>query len=574
MKLKPLTLALLLSATLFVSPSIAQDNPESWYAFNFPKKLDQNSPLNIGKLVLDAPAGKHGFVKAVGAEFMFEDGTPIRFWGTNLCFSANFPEKKQAEELAERIAFFGFNAVRLHHMDSTFEPRGIFEDVRPAYKNKQMKITGVLSRKQLDKLDYLIYQLKLRGIYVDMNLLVARHFTEADGVKDAEKLGMAAKPYSMFDSKLIELQKQYAKTLLTHYNPYTKSRYCDDPVIALVEIINESTIFDLAKKKMPDYYQKEIDSLWEAWSKTINQTDIATTNVFYRFLEEKYLTEMISYLREEIKIKTVIGIGSHWNSESRKAQKLCDFVDLHAYLDHPKFPNKSWDMSNFRINNKSALLGNELGIIGYIKTSQFKNKPYTITEWNHCYPNQYAYETPVLLASEAVKNNWGGLFEFAFSHGWKFVPNYNDLHSYFDIIANPQKLILCSIGSYLLNSSQDVNFSVENGVFKLDYSKIIGVSGFIKGKEFTVGDFTIKSDQDGAVFVYSADNLPIKYSKKLILIAVSEVKNKNSGWNGEKFNWGSPPVLLKSMRVTVTSKQKSITLDTAELKQPWTELTF
>jgi hypothetical protein len=96
-----------------------------------------------------------------------------------------------------------------------------------------MKKTGVLSKKQLDKLDYLIYQLKIRGIYIDINLLVSRHFTEADGIKHAKELGMAAKPASMFDPKLIELQKQYAKNLLTHLNPYTKLRYCDDPAIAL-----------------------------------------------------------------------------------------------------------------------------------------------------------------------------------------------------------------------------------------------------------------------------------------------------------------------------------------------------
>ncbi|MDD5173735.1 MAG: hypothetical protein PHV48_02780, partial [Candidatus Omnitrophica bacterium] len=206
-----LSLFLILSL-LTTQFSFAADAPkEEWYPFHFSEKLDPDSPFNIGKLVLDPPAGKHGFVKVKDGHFYFEDGTRAKFWGTNLCFNACFPDKKQAEILAERIAYFGFNAVRLHHMDFYFEPRGIFEDVCPAYKDPQMKKTGVLSKTQLDKLDYLIYQLKERGVYIDMNLLVARHFTEADGVVDAAKLGMAAKPYSMFDPKLIELQNQYAK---------------------------------------------------------------------------------------------------------------------------------------------------------------------------------------------------------------------------------------------------------------------------------------------------------------------------------------------------------------------------
>ena len=31
----------------------------------------------------EKPAGKHGFCKAVGEDFCFEDGTPVRFWGVN-----------------------------------------------------------------------------------------------------------------------------------------------------------------------------------------------------------------------------------------------------------------------------------------------------------------------------------------------------------------------------------------------------------------------------------------------------------------------------------------------------------
>jgi len=38
---------------------------------------------------------------------------------------------------------------------------------------------------------------------------------------------------------MIELQKKYARDLLTHVNPYTKTAYTDEPAIALVEISNE-----------------------------------------------------------------------------------------------------------------------------------------------------------------------------------------------------------------------------------------------------------------------------------------------------------------------------------------------
>jgi hypothetical protein len=734
---------------------ISENSKDSWVSFAFPKKLDPASPANIGKLVLDPPAGKHGFVKVKDGHFYFEDGTRARFWGTNLCFAACFPSKEQAEILADRLAFFGFNAVRLHHMDYFFEPHGIFEDISPAYKNSQLKQTGVLSKKQLNKLDYLIYQLKKRGIYIDMNLLVSRHFTEADGVKDAKKFGMAAKPVSMFDPNLIELQKKYAKGLLSHYNTCTKLRYCDDPAVALVEIINENsivrfwkhnhlngTLFGFKKNSIPEHYVTQLDLLWNEWLKkkygtvdrvktawnflsgargegrgarpvvlkngwklekhsiagatvsnpSNNTAIIAVKNVtntpwhlqyrtsgieisqdkkylltftvstkknskiaivlqqssspwkvfdrsngilisptlqtfqiplvpkedcadtkiafivgfspgtitlknisfkeidslpfvenertlsifkfsrpFYKFLrfypkqeqtdiaqfyenlEKDYFDEMVLYLKQECGVQVPI-TGSQFSSSS--AQMSCDFIDTHAYWDHPRFPNKSWNMNDFRIHNRSMLKDKKLGIIGNILRKQkaadsSNEKPFTVTEWDHCYPNRYAYETPVLLAAEAVKNDWDALFQFAFTHGGDFSAGFSNIHSYFDIIANSQQLILCSLGSLIFHNAQ-VETATQNDVFKLNSLQVKGIVGFIKDKAFEVPPLTITSRQNGTVFLYSPKNKPIEDSTSLILVAISEVKNKNSFWKNKRFNWGTKPTMLKNMDIEIS----------------------
>ena len=65
-----------------------------------------------------------------------------------------------------------------------------------------------------------------------------RRFKAGDGVPAADQLGPAARPYTLFDPRLIELQKEYARDLLTHRNPYTGLRYVDDPALALVEVCN------------------------------------------------------------------------------------------------------------------------------------------------------------------------------------------------------------------------------------------------------------------------------------------------------------------------------------------------
>jgi hypothetical protein len=130
--------------------------PGKWFSFNVPWDDSSDSITNVGKLILDAPAGKHGYLQVKDGHFYFQDGTRIRFWGTNLSAGANFPSHDDAEKIAAHMAKLGFNIVRLHHMDSNYAPSGIFD--------KASKDTSTLSSEQLDRLDYLIYQFKLKGI--------------------------------------------------------------------------------------------------------------------------------------------------------------------------------------------------------------------------------------------------------------------------------------------------------------------------------------------------------------------------------------------------------------------------
>ena len=56
---------------------------------------------------LDKPAGRHGGVRLRSDRFVLEDGTPIRFWGTNLSYGASASQKAEAEFTAARFAKFG-----------------------------------------------------------------------------------------------------------------------------------------------------------------------------------------------------------------------------------------------------------------------------------------------------------------------------------------------------------------------------------------------------------------------------------------------------------------------------------
>jgi hypothetical protein len=236
-------------------------NTTGWFPFTLPWDDASATPVDASDLLLDAPGqdpatviDTRGFVETgPDGHFHFANtGARARFWGTNLTFSGVFPpspayppgsgefqDQDASGELAGRLAKLGFNAVRLHHLDWGSRPSGIWQD--------NTANTRVMDPVQLGRLDYLIYQLKRHGIYVDLNLHVSRTFTSGDGVTDAPEFAASGvafgKGATLFDPVMIALEQKYAGQLLSHVNPYTGLAYKDDPVILTTETTNEDSFF-------------------------------------------------------------------------------------------------------------------------------------------------------------------------------------------------------------------------------------------------------------------------------------------------------------------------------------------
>jgi hypothetical protein len=212
---------------------------------------------------LRKPSGSLGHVYVGGDGHLYIDGERIKFLGINICGGAAFPEKDEAEKISARLAKFGVNAVRFHHMDASWESFNIFDKVSGG--------TRLLSRNALDKLDYFISKLKENGIYVDLNLLVSRRFTSADGLprevesvdwKDQQILGF-------FIDEVEALEKEYAAQLLTHLNPYTGMTYCEDPAIAFIEIVNEQGLLHSwlggVIDRLPEIFKEGLRAKWNSY---------------------------------------------------------------------------------------------------------------------------------------------------------------------------------------------------------------------------------------------------------------------------------------------------------------------
>ena len=197
---------------------------------------------------------------ATGGHF-FAGAKRVRIWGVNLCFGACFPTHKDAERIAARMAAFGINSVRFHHMDSTAFPRGIWDRKDP-FK---------LSSQALDRLDYLIDQLARKGIRSNINLHVSRTHSRVLKLPNPGSGLNYDKMVGIFTPALIEAQKKYARDLLTHVNPYRKRRYADDPAVAFVEITNENSLFlwgaEQKLRALPEFYATILRRRYAAWLK-------------------------------------------------------------------------------------------------------------------------------------------------------------------------------------------------------------------------------------------------------------------------------------------------------------------
>jgi hypothetical protein len=212
---------------------------------------------------LPTPAGKSGPVHARGDGHFYAGDQRIRFFGVNLCFGANFPRKADAEKVAARMAKFGINVVRFHHMDANAFPGGI--------RARSSAHTRDLDPEALDRLDYFIAQLKRHGIYANLNLLVSRPFKAADGLPaDIERLPPKQRHVvGFFHHPMLELQKEYARKLLTHRNPYTEVAYADDPGVAFVEINNENGLIHAwlgnEVDGLPEVFLRDLKAPWNVW---------------------------------------------------------------------------------------------------------------------------------------------------------------------------------------------------------------------------------------------------------------------------------------------------------------------
>ena len=240
---------------------------DGWIPFTTPFPDTTTNITHIGQIVLDPPAGHHGKIYVgVDGHLYFEDGTRARFFGTNVCFSACYPDYSTTDIIVEQIAKQGFNMVRFHHLDGALTSA-------PGSNSSR-----VLNHEVLDKFDYLFARLKEKGIYSAIDLYSIRRLKSGDNIPFYDSLNTSIsrlKRVYMFYPPAYALFRDYPDSLLTHINPYTGIAYKDDPSLVFIDPVNEGTLIDHYFWEhwddqgndlyLPRFYKAELETLWNDW---------------------------------------------------------------------------------------------------------------------------------------------------------------------------------------------------------------------------------------------------------------------------------------------------------------------
>jgi len=235
---------------------------DAFVPFVIPDALAKGSPIAWPTAQPIAPDSPR--VRVKNGHFVLGEGKHeerYRVWGVNTCFGANVPTHAEAEKTAARMASLGINSVRIHHLDTSNYPDGIWDKDKPDQFHPEA----------LDRLDYFIDQFAKNSIRVNLNLHVGRahgrllKLPAMDG-NNYDKM------IDLFTPQLIDAQKTYAQNLLTRENKYRKVRYADDAAIAFVEINNEDSLFMWgwreSLRNLPPFYATILQEQYAAWLKT------------------------------------------------------------------------------------------------------------------------------------------------------------------------------------------------------------------------------------------------------------------------------------------------------------------
>jgi len=293
--------------------------------------------------------------------------------------------------------------------------------------------------------------------------------------------------------------------------------------------------------------------------------------------------------------------------------ETCDYVDIHAYWQHPRFPGQPWDRANWTIANTPMEWVPDADALLSRAPWRLLDRPFTISEWNIPDPHDYAASVVPFAAMVAALQDWDGVFFFQYHSGeggW-----FDDcIRGYFSFNSQPVKLALLTACANLyrrgdlqplkdaatgtLNELLPPTFALSHRVgiqsaakessklgtpptkrlsspdgrvlwdatgqdracVQINTPASRAVWGLIAGQQFDLGGVraAIGSTERNyaALVITSLDGQPLESAGRILLTVVGSAENRDMVWNTARTSvgrqWGTSPTQVNGIPAEIT----------------------
>ena len=360
------------------------------------------APVDLGFLN-ERPAGLRGHVRAEGADLVFEDGTPVRFWGANVQAYAIFStEPAEICRHAKRLGALGFNLVRLHHHDSHWVNPNIFGQKAPD--------TLSLDPAALARIGRWVACLKAEGLYTWLDLHVGRRMSAADDIPfadEVERNGGDARGFNFVNDGIRDRMAEFQAAYLSYVNPYTGLALKDDPAVAFVLISNENdATYHFGNRLLPDKnvplhsalfmaragefavaHGLNPNEVWRSW-------EHGASKIFLNDLERRFFAPLAEDIRDQ-GFGGIIATSSLWGGmglAGLPSLTVGDIIDVHSY-----------GASGLARTDPAT----EDDMISVIAGAQVAGMPLSVSEWNVSpWPEPDRFLGPLRMGAAAAHQGW------------------------------------------------------------------------------------------------------------------------------------------------------------------------
>ncbi|OHT08200.1 hypothetical protein TRFO_23346 [Tritrichomonas foetus] len=210
------------------------------------------------------------------------------------------------------------------------------------------------------------------------------------------------------------------------------SIYYTEPIVKLGREIDFSSNETIEGIDLPN--GDSVNQMWEHFRLFIDYTENYT---------QKAINEV---LYNELNISAFV-TDSQANYGSflslKRQSEMSNFIDIHNYWDQPQFPDgEDMNYDLYWIHNKPMVSDPELGTFSFMTVFHVDGLPFTVSEYNTAFPNEYMAELLPLVSTWGAFHDWDAIYQFDYNQAgnWDHEPNY--ITGFYSMSENPLSMIM------------------------------------------------------------------------------------------------------------------------------------